>query len=65
MHLIFRTLLLLLTARRRRPKLDLFETSSLPMRVLPTDLEYATHDTNAMNNTLKHLDRNDMMDRTG
>lgn len=65
MHLIFRTLLLLLTARRRRPKLDLFETSSLPMRVLPTDLDFANHVNNGMYLSLMDLGRFDLMVRSG
>lgn len=65
MHLIFRTLLLLLTARRRRPKLNIFDTSSLPMRVLPTDLDIANHVNNGMYLSLMDLGRFDLMIRSG
>jgi YbgC/YbaW family acyl-CoA thioester hydrolase len=64
MHLILRTLLLLFTSRRR-PPLSLWGTSSLPLRVLPTDIDIALHVNNGMYFSLMDLGRFDLMVRAG
>ncbi len=64
MHLLLRTLLVLFRSRRR-PKLDFFEASSLPMRVLPTDIDIAMHLNNGMYFSLMDLGRFDLMVRSG
>ncbi|GAB3275910.1 thioesterase family protein [Sinomonas notoginsengisoli] len=64
MHLLLRTLLLLLASRRRRP-LSLWATSSLKMRVLPTDIDVAMHLNNGMYFSLMDLGRFDLMVRAG
>jgi acyl-CoA thioesterase FadM len=64
MHLLLRTLLLLLTSRRR-PKLGVWGQSSLPLRVLPTDIDIAMHVNNGMYFSLMDLGRFDLMVRSG
>ena len=64
MHLILRTILTLFRARRR-PKLGFFETSSVPMKVLVTDIDFAMHLNNGMYFSLMDLGRFDLMIRSG
>lgn len=64
MHLLLRTLLLLVMSRRR-PALSLWGTSSLPLRVLPTDIDIALHVNNGMYFSLMDLGRLDLMIRAG
>lgn len=64
MHLLLRTLLLLFRARRR-PKLGFFDVSSVPLRVLPTDIDIAMHLNNGMYFSLLDLGRFDLMVRSG
>jgi acyl-CoA thioesterase FadM len=64
MHLLLRTLLLLLTSRRR-PALEVWGQSSLPLRVLPTDIDIAMHVNNGMYFSLMDLGRFDLMVRSG
>jgi acyl-CoA thioesterase FadM len=64
MHLLLRTLMLLVTSRRR-PPLSLWGTSSLKLRVLPTDIDIALHVNNGMYFSLMDLGRFDLMVRAG
>ena len=64
MHLLLRTLIHLFTSRLRRP-LGLWDTSSLRLRVLPTDLDVAMHVNNGMYLSLMDLGRLDLMVRSG
>ncbi|GAA1128993.1 acyl-CoA thioesterase [Citricoccus alkalitolerans] len=64
MHLIFRTLLLLARSRRR-PRLSLWQTSSLPLKALPTDIDIAMIINNGMYFSLMDLGRFDLMVRAG
>ncbi|GHG60148.1 thioesterase [Sinomonas cellulolyticus] len=64
MHLLLRTLLLLITSRRR-PSLSIWEASSLKLRVLPTDIDVAMHVNNGMYFSLMDLGRFDLMARAG
>jgi YbgC/YbaW family acyl-CoA thioester hydrolase len=64
MHLLLRTLLRLF-ASRRRPRLSLWGESSLPTRVLLTDLDVAGHINNGMYFSLMDLGRFDLMVRSG
>ncbi|HEV7167997.1 MAG TPA: acyl-CoA thioesterase [Micrococcaceae bacterium] len=64
MHLLLRTLLLLFRSSRR-PHLGIWEASSLPMRVLPTDIDIAMHVNNGMYLSLMDLGRFDLMVRSG
>lgn len=64
MHLILRTLLMLFTSRRR-PALTTWDSSSLPLRVLPTDIDIAMHVNNGMYFSLMDLGRLDLMVRSG
>ncbi|WP_336857817.1 acyl-CoA thioesterase [Sinomonas albida] len=64
MHLLLRTLLLLVTSGRR-PPLSLWGTSSLPLRVYPTDIDIALHVNNGMYFSLMDLGRFDLMVRAG
>ncbi|MEE1621593.1 acyl-CoA thioesterase [Zafaria sp. Z1313] len=64
MHLIFRFLHLLLTARRR-PKLGLFDAATTPGRALLTDIDLAGHINNGMYFSLFDLGRFDLMMRAG
>ena len=64
MHLLLRTLLLLFTSSRR-PPLTVWDSSSLPLRVLPTDIDIAMHVNNGMYFSLMDLGRFDLMVRSG
>lgn len=64
MHLLLRTLILLIQSARRSP-LSIWETSSLPLRVLPTDIDIAMHVNNGMYFSLMDLGRFDLMARSG
>lgn len=64
MHLLLRTLMLLITSRRR-PPLSIWGSSSLPLRVLPTDIDIALHVNNGMYFSLMDLGRFDLMVRAG
>ncbi|WP_028281202.1 acyl-CoA thioesterase [Arthrobacter sp. H5] len=64
MHLIFRTLWILF-ASRRRPKVSIWGASSLPLRVLPSDIDIAMHVNNGMYFSLMDLGRFDLMIRSG
>ena len=62
MHLLLRTLLLLIRSRRRS-KLTLWDTSSLPLKALPTDVDIALHINNGMYLSLMDLGRFDLLVR--
>lgn len=64
MHLLLRTLMMLLRARRR-PPLSIWETSTLPLRALPTDVDIAVHINNGQYFGLMDLGRFDLMERSG
>ncbi|KAD4060047.1 thioesterase family protein [Arthrobacter yangruifuii] len=64
MHLILRTILILFRARRRA-KLGFFDTSSVPMTVLVTDIDFAKHLNNGMYLSLMDLGRFDLLVRSG
>ena len=64
MHLLLRTLALLIMSRRR-PPLSLWEASTLPFRVLLTDIDIAWHVNNGMYLSLMDLGRFDLMVRSG
>lgn len=64
MHLILRTLLTLLKARRR-PPMSPWDVSSVPLRALLTDVDIAWHINNGQYFGLFDLGRFDLMDRTG
>ena len=64
MHLLLRTLMLLFTSAKRSP-LGVWEESSLPLRVLPTDIDIAMHVNNGMYFSLMDLGRFDLMVRSG
>ena len=64
MHLLLRTLLTLFMSSRR-PHLSVWEISSLPMRVLPSDIDIAMHVNNGMYFSLMDLGRFDLMSRSG
>lgn len=64
MHLIFRTLWILLVSRRR-PKLGIWDSGSLPLRVQLTDIDIAMHVNNGMYLSLMDLGRFDLMIRSG
>lgn len=64
MHLLLRTLLLLIRSRRRS-KLTLWDTSSLPLKALPTDVDVAMHINNGMYLSLMDLGRFDLLVRCG
>jgi YbgC/YbaW family acyl-CoA thioester hydrolase len=64
MHLLLRTLLLLITSSRR-PPLTVWDHSSLPLRVLPTDIDIVMHVNNGMYLSLMDLGRFDLMVRSG
>lgn len=63
MHLIFRTLLLLLLPKRGNV-ISIWGESSLPLRVLPTDIDIAMHVNNGMYFSLMDLGRFDLMLRS-
>jgi len=64
MHLLLRTLVLLFTSSRRSP-LSIWDTASLPLKVLPTDIDIAMHVNNGMYFSLMDLGRFDLMARSG
>lgn len=64
MHLLLRTLLQLFGSGRRS-RLTIWGVSSLPMRVLPTDIDMAGHVNNGMYLSLMDLGRFDLMVRSG
>lgn len=64
MHLILRTLLLFIRSRRRSA-LSAWDTSSLPLRTLPTDIDLAGIVNNGMYFSLMDLGRFDLMVRAG
>lgn len=64
MHLLLRTLLQLFLSRRR-PRLSVWDGSSLPMRVLPNDIDIALHVNNGVYLSLMDLGRFDLMVRSG
>ena len=64
MHVILRTLLVLLKARRR-PRLSVWDTASLPLRALPTDIDFAMIVNNGMYFSLMDLGRFDLLARSG
>lgn len=64
MHLLLRTLMLLITSRRRS-KLSIWDSSSLPLKALPTDIDIAMHINNGMYFSLMDLGRFDLMVRSG
>ncbi|MDZ5077632.1 acyl-CoA thioesterase [Nesterenkonia sp. HG001] len=64
MHVIFRTLMTLLRARRRSP-LTPWETSTITLRALPTDVDIAMHVNNGQYLSLFDLGRFDLMARAG
>ncbi|MFP5313477.1 MAG: acyl-CoA thioesterase, partial [Actinomycetes bacterium] len=59
-----RTLLMLFRSSRRSP-LAVWDPSSLPLRVLPTDIDIAMHVNNGMYLSLMDLGRFDLMVRSG
>src|SRR6478672_13439092 len=64
MHLLLRTLLLLFRSGRR-PQSGVWDPVSLPLRVLPTDIDIAMHVNNGMYLSLMDLGRFDLMARSG
>lgn len=64
MHVLFRTLLILLRARRRR-RVSLFESADITLRALPTDVDVLMHINNGQYFSLFDLGRYDLMARSG
>ncbi|GAB3551046.1 thioesterase family protein [Arthrobacter tumbae] len=64
MHLLLRTLWLLF-ASRRRAKVSIWDSASLPQRVQLTDIDIAMHVNNGMYLSLMDLGRFDLMIRSG
>jgi acyl-CoA thioesterase FadM len=64
MHVIFRTLLILLKSRRRR-RITPWEASEITLRALPTDVDILMHINNGQYFSLFDLGRYDMMVRSG
>ncbi|KRF08741.1 4-hydroxybenzoyl-CoA thioesterase [Arthrobacter sp. Soil782] len=64
MHLLFRTLWILF-ASRRRAKVSMWDSASLPQRVQLTDIDIAMHVNNGMYLSLMDLGRFDLMIRSG
>ena len=64
MHLLFRLLFLIATARKR-PAVSIFDPVSLPMRALITDIDAARHINNGMYFSLFDLGRFELMLRSG
>ncbi|MCU1632189.1 MAG: thioesterase superfamily protein [Micrococcaceae bacterium] len=64
MHLIIRTILLLLRSRRRSA-LSIWDPSSIGLRVLLTDIDIAMHMNNGMYFSVFDLGRFDLMVRSG
>lgn len=68
MHLIFRTLLVMWRARRRRARGDtvgIYDVGRLDLRVLPTDQDILGHVNNGVYLSLFDLGRFDLMVRNG
>jgi len=64
MHLLLRTLLMLLRSAKR-PPLSVWDSASLTLRVLPTDTDIAMHVNSGMYFSLMDLGRFDLMVRSG
>jgi acyl-CoA thioesterase FadM len=64
MHLILRTLLQLFLSRRR-PTLSIWDSGSVAMRVLVTDIDIALHMNNGMYFSVFDLGRFDLLVRSG
>jgi len=64
MHVIFRTLLILLKARRRS-RVSLWESTDITLRALPTDVDILLHINNGQYFSLFDLARYDLMARSG
>ena len=64
MHVIFRTLLILLKARRR-PRTSIFDAAEITLRALPTDVDILRHINNGQYFSLFDLGRYDLMARSG
>lgn len=64
MHLFFRTFFHVFLSWRRR-RVGLWTSSSMPMRVWPTDVDVALHINNGMYFSLMDLGRMDLMLRAG
>jgi acyl-CoA thioesterase FadM len=64
MHLLLRTLLMLFKSAKR-PPLSIWDSASLTLRVLPTDIDIAMHVNNGMYFSLMDLGRFDLMVRSG
>lgn len=64
MHLILRTLLRLVLSRKR-PALSVWDSGSVALRVLPTDIDIAMHMNNGMYFSVFDLGRFDLMVRSG
>jgi acyl-CoA thioesterase FadM len=63
-HLIFRTLILFWSARRR-PALGMRDVGRITLRVLPTDLDILGHMNNGVHLSIMDLGRMDLMIREG
>lgn len=64
MNVIFRTLLVLLKARRR-PRVSPWESTEITLRALPTDVDVLMHINNGQYFSLFDLGRYDLMARSG
>lgn len=64
MHVIFRTLLILLKARRRQ-RVSPWESTEITLRALPTDVDILMHINNGQYFSLFDLGRYDLMARSG
>ncbi|MFJ6415895.1 acyl-CoA thioesterase [Paeniglutamicibacter sp. NPDC091659] len=64
MHVLFR-LLVLLTTARKRPPVSIFDPISTPMRAMPTDIDIAMHINNGVYFSLFDLGRFELMVRSG
>ena len=64
MHVIFRTLLILLKARRRS-RVSIWESADITLRALPTDVDILMHINNGQYFSLFDLGRYDLMARSG
>lgn len=64
MHLLFRTLLLMRTARRRSA-LGIHDVAVTPFRVLPTDIDILRHMNNGVYLSIMDLGRMDLLVRSG
>ncbi|WP_431710156.1 acyl-CoA thioesterase [Glutamicibacter uratoxydans] len=64
MHMIFRLIALLLSARKR-PRISMLDAGTLPMRATLTDIDFAGHINNGMYFSIFDLGRFDLMFRSG